>query len=522
MQMFFGAIIGIILYWLWNFVFGYKFYHIALFIIFAYSINIFIHEIGHMVFGKMVKINTWKIQMGKGQKLIFKFRFLGTRVEIRNGIGGGFCFSDCFDNKNAKIRIFVYTFGGILSNICAALVAYLILKNLKSNPPLRMGLMVFCHSNIFSAVTDLIPSKINYNGVLGPNDALRLIQIPSYNEKQLQEFLISRNISHASELIEEGKSSEAKEIVEKTAKAIEPDQKNPEYWYYKGYILGEAGMFKEASKAIEKAIELDPKYHDAWSRKGYILYKLEKTKEGLKATEKAIELDQKSTFAWHNKGCSLIRLGKLKEALKALEKVIDLDPKHAFAWYNKGITLERLERHKEALKAYDKAIKIKPDYANAWNSKGICLGELKRYGEALKAFNKSIKIKPDDVWAWYNKGLTLNQLERHEEALKAYDRAIKIKPDYIDSLNQKGIVFILLGRLEEALETFDKIIEIKPDFATAWYNKACVYSLKGNKNNALKNLSKAIELDARWKNGAKKDKDFKTLWDDEDFKKIVS
>ena len=210
-----GAIIGIILFLLLSFVFGYKFYHIMLFFIFLYTINIFIHEIGHMVFGKLVKINTWKIQIGEGQRVIFKFRFFGTRVEVTNRIGGGFCFSDYFDNKNARTRFFISTLGGLFFTICVALLAYLVSTNIKPES-LSMVLKVFYHSNIFSAIFNLIPSKVNYLGKLEPNDALKLIQIPFYNEKQLQEFLISARILHASDLIRGKKYTEAKEILEKT------------------------------------------------------------------------------------------------------------------------------------------------------------------------------------------------------------------------------------------------------------------------------------------------------------------
>ena len=49
----------------------------------------------------------------------------------------------------------------------------------------------------------------------------------------------------------------------------------------------------------------------------------------------------------------------------------------------------------------------------------------------------------------------------------------------------------------------------------------CLYSLKNDKYNAIKHLLKAIELDTHHKEIAKKDKDFKNLWDDEDFMKIT-
>ena len=111
---------------------------------------------------------------------------------------------------------------------------------------------------------------------------------------------------------------------------------------------------------------------------------------------------------------------------------------------------------------------------------------LDEYGkkiEFLEAFG--VPLKPED---YFNRGVELYQREEYELALKA----------------------------------FDKAIELKPDYASAWYNKACAYSRKGDKENALKHLSKAIEVDAKYKEDAKSDDDFKNLWDDEDFKRIVS
>ena len=85
----------------------------------------------------------------------------------------------------------------------------------------------------------------------------------------------------------------------------------------------------------------------------------------------------------------------------------------------------------------------------------------------------------------------------------------------------KGVALGKLGRIDEAVKAYDKAIEIKPDFAEASYNAACTYCLKGDKENALRNLSKAIKSDAKCKEYAKKDEDFKNLWDDEDFKRLV-
>jgi len=65
-----GILIGITIGFVDSLFFEYEFklYYLiplTLFFIFVYTINIFIHEIGHMFFGKLVKINTWKIRICK-------------------------------------------------------------------------------------------------------------------------------------------------------------------------------------------------------------------------------------------------------------------------------------------------------------------------------------------------------------------------------------------------------------------------------------------------------------------------
>ncbi|NAS89394.1 hypothetical protein C4E24_06630 [ANME-1 cluster archaeon AG-394-G21] len=157
-------------------------------------------------------------------------------------------------------------------------------------------------------------------------------------------------------------------------------------------------------------------------------------------------------------------------------------------YLSRGNDFYQSNEYELALKAYDKVIELKPDYADAWHNRGFILGEFGRYEEALKAYDKAIELKSDDDYAWNNKGVVLGKLGRHEEALKVIDKAIELKPDY----------------------------------ASAWYNKACTYSQSGDKENALKHLSKAIALDAKEKEEAKTDDDFKNLWDDEDFKRVVS
>jgi tetratricopeptide (TPR) repeat protein len=180
------------------------------------------------------------------------------------------------------------------------------------------------------------------------------------------------------------------------------------------------------------------------------------------------------------------------------------------------------DRYELALKAIDKAIELKPDFVEAWYNRGVVFLKLDQNDEALEAIDKAIELKPDFADAWNNRGVALDKLYRYDEALKAYDKAIELKPGFAKAWNGRGVALGKLDRRDDALEAFHKATDLKPDLTEAWYNKAFTYNLKGDKEKTLKNLSKAIDLDAKYREKAKSDEDFKNLWDDEYFKRIVS
>ena len=256
--------------------------------------------------------------------------------------------------------------------------------------------------------------------------------------------------------------------------------------------------------------------------KGLSFYEKKDYESALKIFDKAIELIPNDAGIWYNKGVILNNLNKFEDALKAYEKAIELKPNYAFAWNNKGVTLNELGKYEEAIKALDKAIELDPKNATAWNNKGIPLDNLNKFEDALKAYEKAIELKPNFAFAWNNKGTALDHFGKYEEAIKAYDKAIELDQKYAAAWINKGESLIKLNKYEEAIKAYDKAIELEPKNATAWFNRACYYSIKKKKDEALTNLKKAIELNSKCKEEAKKDENFKFLWKDERFKKLVN
>ena len=141
--------------------------------------------------------------------------------------------------------------------------------------------------------------------------------------------------------------------------------------------------------------------------------------------------------------------------------------------------------------------------------------------KALVNVEKLIKVQADSSDNWILKGQILSALKKHEQALTSFEKALTLNPNRSDVWGMKASAQAKLGKMDDAIATCNKIIELFPKDESSLYNRACIYSLKGDKANALKDLTKALGTNKELKEQAKKDEDFKSLWDDADFKKLT-
>jgi tetratricopeptide (TPR) repeat protein len=154
--------------------------------------------------------------------------------------------------------------------------------------------------------------------------------------------------------------------------------------------------------------------------------------------------------------------------------------------------------------------------------KTFLLTEYKHYDEALNNADKLIKMKPDDGLFWLIKGQVLEFLNKNEDALIAYEKATSLDSNNADAWQNKAGLLAKTNKLDEAITTYTKAIELAPSQPAFVYNRGCAYSRKGDKANALADLGKAVSMNQEFKSYASKDEDFKSLWEDEDFKKIIA
>lgn len=148
--------------------------------------------------------------------------------------------------------------------------------------------------------------------------------------------------------------------------------------------------------------------------------------------------------------------------------------------------------------------------------------EYKHFDDALKNAEKLTSLQPDSAINWLAKGQILEGMNKLDEAMNAYEKATLLGPGNADAWQNKAGLLVKTSRFDEAIDAYTKAIQLAPKVAPFVYNRGCAYCLKGDKANALADLTKAVSLDPRLKTHAPKDTDFKNLWEDADFKRIVT
>ncbi|MFZ0698849.1 MAG: tetratricopeptide repeat protein [Thermoplasmata archaeon] len=162
----------------------------------------------------------------------------------------------------------------------------------------------------------------------------------------------------AHSLMEEGKHSEARDLLRSSLDRIPRDERLV-------LLLAEAesglGNRGEAAREVQHGLELLPSSSSLWIRLG--------------------ELD--------------IAREDWDGAAAAFTHAIGLDPGNASILLRSGFVAERRGRSTEALASYDRAVQIAPHDGNAWTRRGLALLADRQPEPALASFDRALQIDPE-------------------------------------------------------------------------------------------------------------------------------
>lgn len=171
------------------------------FFVFLY-LNIYIHELGHVLAGKLVKFKIRSIIIGDGKLLLTK-KIGGITFHLKKGMSG-YTIATIKTRKFIRLRKMFFVLGGLLMNLLFVLFSMTFNSNI---------LKVFVFSNIYLIINNLFPMNIYRNGNRISNDGLSLLKIPFMKDKVINEYIAGHEMYEAFDLFNKKEYESAQKIL---------------------------------------------------------------------------------------------------------------------------------------------------------------------------------------------------------------------------------------------------------------------------------------------------------------------
>jgi non-specific serine/threonine protein kinase len=277
-------------------------------------------------------------------------------------------------------------------------------------------------------------------------------------------------------------------------------------------------------------------------------------------------------YDFYLRGRGYTRRENLDYALQMFEQAIQLDPNFALAhagiatlcglnyeirdqnpkWVERGLAAcdratalapdlpEVLVAHARILYAqrkYDeaavlaqRAIERKPDCEGSWNILGRAYFAGGRFEEAAAIAERAIEANGDDYNTYIPYDQALLRLGRIKESESLRTREIKVLRQQLELVPEDVRARILLASNlayfkqdeDETIRHLQTAVALRPGDPSTLYNAACTYGLLGKKAEALETLKKVFASGYSNRNWAANDPDLSCLYDDPEFKRLVS
>lgn len=232
-------------------------------------------------------------------------------------------------------------------------------------------------------------------------------------------------------------------------------------------------------------------------------------------------VDELKWKEWIDKGTAYMNAEQLENALIAFNKAAELNPNNPWAYIDKGWALNSLGDYYQALKELNRAAYIDPQNPYIYVNRGASYIFLGNYQQGLLDADKATSLDASITWAYIIRGWAYVGLGSFTQAITELNKAAQMEPKIPYIYSTRAWAHNGLGNKRQAAEDLDKSLILAPNNSMMHWNAAMYYALSGEKNKSLTELEKAIRINGALKQKAKTDKNFQSLWNDNDFKKLV-
>ena len=130
-------------------------------------------------------------------------------------------------------------------------------------------------------------------------------------------------------------------VVAFAERSIERDARTPEWWFVKGYALGQMDRWNDAQAALSESVKLDPQNLEAWQMLAQAQRLSGDAPRAAQTLERTLGLARDSSVTFYLLGETYAELNEHKRANTAYREALRLDPKFSEAWYGLGVMQAR-------------------------------------------------------------------------------------------------------------------------------------------------------------------------------------
>jgi tetratricopeptide (TPR) repeat protein len=228
-----------------------------------------------------------------------------------------------------------------------------------------------------------------------------------------------------SELIKNGKYSEAEEILNKD---LAENPKDAGAWFFLAGAQRLQDKLDDAIVSYTKTIEYLPEYGDAYLRRGIVWFL-----KGDYAVA-ALDFEFASTLNYNDprpemwRGLSLSMLGQPRLAISAHSQAIKFDPLYVPARVNRGLAYFEMGDFTAASLDFSEAIRLEPTNAGHYFKRGVSLAKRGLSERAIESYNEAIRLDPKFAPAYFNRGISYSNVGNSAAASRDRAKALQLDP----------------------------------------------------------------------------------------------
>ena len=107
-------------------------------------------------------------------------------------------------------------------------------------------------------------------------------------------------------------------------------------------------------------------------------------------------------------------------------------------------------------------------------------------------------------------------------ALKSYDSSLELNKSYYYTYLNISAIYIEEKEYNKSIEILSEGIDINKDAEDLYYNRACSYAILDMEEEAISDIRKALSLNPAIISWVIRDKDFESLYNNDDFINLLN